>query len=318
MFHNSLHKINDDPTMTWEQACRQVKNDINLYQSNEYLSGRKRSAEEDIMNSAMIQSTSSLALPPVDRRNPYLMLPQQTYSTSSSSSIPRQVFSMRKSSAGCWNCSGDDHYARECPKLVCNRCGASFKDRHVPSYHTWQNCPFLSQQPSSPSASISQPFVRQVRGRSRGRGQNGRGGRGRGRFAAADRQINAATTTSSTSVVEALAREYDEEVDPWDEYGVPNATQHEHEDYYFNGMTMMSHGLDLLNEKFCQVLQDSGANINACNRKLPEFLKLKICKWRVPLRVTFGNGSSSWSTEYVNLGSILGNTAIIEDCSYNS
>ena len=26
--------------------------------------------------------------------------------------------------------------------------------------------------------------------------------------------------------------------------------------------------------------------------------------------------SSSWSTEYVNLGSILGNTAIIEDCSH--
>ena len=57
------------------------------------------------------------------------------------------------------------------------------------------------QQPSPPSASFSQLFVEMLVEVMVG-----------GRFVAAARQINVATTLSSTSAVEAL----DEEVDPWD------------------------------------------------------------------------------------------------------
>jgi hypothetical protein len=58
------------------------------------------------------------------------------------------------------------------------------------------------------------------------------------------------------------------------------------------------------------LLQDSGANINACNRKLAE-----IFQWKSLFRVGFGNGSSALSTDYVILGPILGRTAIIDECA---
>jgi hypothetical protein len=64
------------------------------------------------------------------------------------------------------------------------------------------------------------------------------------------------------------------------------------------------------------VLLDSGANINACHRKLAELLDVSIQKWKVPFRVLFGNNTEVWSEEFIDLGGLMGRTAIIKNCTH--
>jgi hypothetical protein len=192
IFLTVVAKIDDSPDMTWEQMSQAVTNAIARHASNEFLTSRKRPAD-DLMYSATIQSMSSTALP---------------------SNI---VAMQRNPSFKCWNCSGSDHHARHCVALFCNNCGNSFPSRDHPSYHSFFNCPWVAHQtqprpqqqsqprPQQQSQPQHQPFVRYVRDRSMG-GRGSRSGRGRGGIPHGGYQINAATVE---------AQEYDDEVDPW-------------------------------------------------------------------------------------------------------
>jgi hypothetical protein len=69
-------------------------------------------------------------------------------------------------------------------------------------------------------------------------------------------------------------------------------------------------------EVVSRVILDSGSNINACNRKLAGLLNVPIQRWKLPFRVLFGNHTEVWSEEFIDLGGLMGRTAIIENCTY--
>jgi hypothetical protein len=193
----------------------------------------------------------------------------------------------------CWNCHEVGHLARECPSLSCGRCGAQFSNQNVIGFHNSTNCPSRNVLRSSNSKT---PFVRA--GSEGGRGREGnRGGRrgGRGSVGRGPSAINSANAESN---------EWDEDVEC---YGGQDQ---------FVGMTMTSAGGTVSEELVCRVLLDSGANINACHRKLAELLDVSIQKWKVPFRVLFGNNTEVWSEEFIDLGGLMERTAIIKNCTH--
>ena len=66
----------------------------------------------------------------------------------------------------------------------------------------------------------------------------------------------------------------------------------------------------------CRVLIDSGANICCTPPTIVHHVpNLTVYQWRNLKTVTFGNGTTAVSKYYVNLGPILGNTAILSSLS---
>jgi hypothetical protein len=298
MFEQVSYEIHRDPHMTFMEACQAVRQAADWYNVRNRSTSRKRAAQDDLMHSGTIQTVASPAPLVVDFQN--------TSSQPQHSSNSHQILAVQRGSIHCWNCSASDHLARNCTVLTCGGCQCYFKSRDAPGYHTIMNCPFVSR----PAA--GQAFTRSVRGRGVFRGGRGSGRSGRGQVISAPR-INVTELGNGAEFTE--AQDFDEEVDPWTEFGIPNSDPEN--GYYFTGMTRAClKGPDTSNnESVYQVLQDSGANINACNRKLAELLDLEIFQWNSPFRVVFGNGSSALSTEYVILGPIIGRTAIIDGCA---
>jgi predicted nucleic acid-binding Zn ribbon protein len=156
IFITVVAKFDDSPDMTWEQMSQAVMKAVDRHAStvygNQFLTRRKRPAED----------SSNSSLPP----------PQQA--------CPQIVAMHRRASPTCWNGSGADHYACECPALTCESCGNCFSSRNHSLYHSFATCPWVAPSHQSQlQAQQHQPFVRSVRGRPLGRGLHD-GGLGRG------------------------------------------------------------------------------------------------------------------------------------------
>ncbi len=61
-----------------------------------------------------------------------------------------------------------------------------------------------------------------------------------------------------------------------------------------------------------QAMLDSGANVTVCSSELAGILHLEVYISDKPLLIEFANGTSTYSSQYVNLGPFLGSAYIVD------
>jgi hypothetical protein len=294
--------------LTYAEVCHKIRKAISVEELENgeiRMSGHKRRAADELMTSASLHAVDGNSIS--GSRGDYLhavfaptsIASQQQWGTQQvsmiqapSSPVVQNITSARDQNS-CWNCNGLGHVARNCPSLTCGRCGTQFPNYDVVGFHNSASCPSKAVSRSSIQKT---PFARAGgeggRGRRGGRG----GGRGRGGRGYSGRGL------PTVNVANAEINEWDEDVES---YGGQNN---------FVGMTISTGSVS--DEVVSRVLLDSGANINACNRKLAGLLNVPIQRWKVPFRVLFGNNTEVWSQEFIDLGGLMGRTAIIENCTY--
>jgi hypothetical protein len=71
-------------------------------------------------------------------------------------------------------------------------------------------------------------------------------------------------------------------------------------------------GVDMDRVPCTQAMLDSGANVTVCSPELAGILHLEVFISDKPLLIEFANGTSTYSSQYVNLGPFLGSAYIVD------
>ena len=177
-----------------------------------------------------------------------------------------------------WNCQGA-HKNADCPAAFCRNCHKMFSTTRDPAYHLFTQC---SQRPP-----LKQP------------------GPGKRQSATFDKpqfkKVNAATTHAADT----------------------SESENENEEYYDNNSSfcaMMCHRTRrFAPEVFVPTQQsnyamvDSGTNIHLASYKHAQRFSVEVITYDRPHKISFGNGTTTYSKHYAYFGVLIGNVSLLHD-----